>query len=112
MSSRARKRGKYAHRSKELWIKLCSMGQFFSFLLLHYLIFYFSLFSLFYFLHLQFFHFSLQLGKLRGGDQKIDQSGRSNALIWSCLQSLNKTPFLDDSAGKTSPYDHQVKDKI
>ena len=53
-----------------------------------------------------------QLGKLRGGDQKIDQSGRSNALIWSYLQSLNKTPFLDDSGGKSSPYNHQVKEKI
>ena len=57
-----------------------------------------------------------QLCKLRGGDQKIDrskidQSGQSNALIWSCLQSLNKTSFLD-SGGKASPYNHQVKEKI
>ena len=51
------------------------------------------------------------LGELRGGDQKIDQSGQSYALIWSYLQSLNKTSFLDGSGGKASPYNHQVKDK-
>ena len=51
------------------------------------------------------------LGKLRGGDKKIDQSGQSYALIWSYLQSLNKTSFLDGSEGKASPYNHHVKDK-
>ena len=59
----------------------------------------------------------IQLGKLRGGDkkwidQKIDPSRRSNALIWSCLQSLNKTPFLEDPRGKANPYNHWVKEKI
>ena len=58
-----------------------------------------------------------QLGNLRGGnkkkqiDTKIDRSGRSNAFIWSCWQYLNKTPFLDDSRGKASQNNHQVKEK-
>ena len=45
-------------------------------------------------------------------DHKIDQKGQSNALIWSCLQYLNKTSFLDDSKSKASPCHHQVKGKI
>ena len=53
-----------------------------------------------------------QLGKLQGGDKKIEQSGRSNALIWSCLQSLNKAHFLDDSIDKASPYNTGWKEKI
>ena len=43
---------------------------------------------------------------------KIDQKGRHNDFIWSCLQSFNNTTFLDDSAGKARPYNHWVKDKI
>ena len=53
-----------------------------------------------------------QFGKLRGGNEKIDRNGQSNALIWSCLQPLNKTPFLDGSRSKASPYNHQVKGKM
>ena len=57
------------------------------------------------------YYYKHQMGKLWEGDQKIDQSGQSNALIWSWLQSLNKTPFLNDSRGKASPCNHQVKEK-
>ena len=54
------------------------------------------------------------MSTLRGGNQKIDrskidQSGSSNVFTWSCLRSLNKIPFQDDSRGKSSPYQARTR---